>query len=50
MTEKSKMLSGELYNPNDPVLVSERHPSRIHGQKINQLSYDSKKERKLLFH
>lgn len=49
MTEKSKMLSGELYNPNDPVLVKERHKARLLFQKINQLSDDHKKERKQLF-
>jgi maltose O-acetyltransferase len=50
VTEKLKMLSGELYNPNDSVLVSERHRARILFQKINQLSDDSKKERKQLLH
>ena len=50
MTEKSKMLSGELYNPNDPVLISERHRARILFQKINLLSDDSKKERKKLLY
>ena len=49
MTEKAKMLSGELYNPNDPVLVAERHKARILFQKINQLSDDDKKERNGLF-
>ena len=50
MTEKSKMLSGALYNPNDPVLISERHRARILFQKINLLSDDSKKERKKLLY
>lgn len=50
MTEKSKMLSGELYNPNDPVLVAERHRARLLFQKINQLNDDSKKERKKLLY
>jgi len=50
MTEKSKMLSGELYNPNDQVLVSERHRARLLFQKINQLNDDSKKERKKLLY
>lgn len=48
MAEKSKMLSGELYNPNDPVLVAERHRARLLFQKINQLSEDQKKERSSL--
>ena len=50
MTEKSKMLSGELYNANDKVLVAERHRARILFQKINQLSDDSKKERRQLLY
>jgi len=50
MTEKSKMLSGELYNPNDPVLVAERHRARLLFQTINQLNDDSKKERKKLLY
>jgi len=50
MTEKSKMLSGALYNPNDKLLISERHRARMLFQKINQLNDDSKKERdKLLY-
>lgn len=48
MTEKTKMLSGELYNANDQELVEERHRARILFQKINQLNDDDKKERNLL--
>ena len=44
------MLSGELYNANDKVLVAERHRARILFQKINQLSDDSKKERRQLLY
>lgn len=48
MTEKTKMLQGELYNPNDPILIAERHQARVLFQKINRLDDDSKKERKQL--
>ena len=48
MSEKTKMLSGELYNPNDRELVEERHRARILFQKINLLNEDSKKERNKL--
>ena len=50
MNEKNKMLSGQLYNPNDRTLVEERHKARILFQKINSLSDDQKKERKKLFY
>lgn len=50
MTEKSKMLSGALYNPNDKQLVAERHRARMLFQKINQLNDTSKKERDKLLH
>jgi len=49
MTEKTKMLSGELYNPNDRELVAERHKARIGFQKINSLTDEHKKERNKLF-
>lgn len=48
MTEKTKMLAGELYNPNDPELIAERHEARLLFQKINRLDENSKKERKQL--
>ena len=48
MTEKEKMLSGELYNAADPVLVKERHKARLLTQEINSLNEDAKKERKQL--
>jgi maltose O-acetyltransferase len=50
MTEKSKMLSGELYNPNDPVLVAERRQARLLFQRINQLSDNDKKIRNKLIY
>lgn len=50
MTEKSKMLAGDLYNPNDRTLVAERHKARIAFQKINSLTDEHRKERnKLLY-
>lgn len=48
MTEKEKMLSGELYNPMDAVLSSERSEARIKFQRINNLSDKEKKERNKL--
>jgi maltose O-acetyltransferase len=48
MTEKEKMLAGELYNAADPDLVQERHHARLLFQKINSLDEDSKKERRRL--
>ena len=50
MTEKDKMLSGQLYNPNDKTLVEERHSARVLFQEINRLSDDQKKERRRLFY
>ena len=48
MTEKEKMLAGELYNSGDPILVKERHRARMLTQQINSLNEDSKKERNQL--
>jgi maltose O-acetyltransferase len=48
MTEKEKMLAGELYNSGDPELVRERHKARLLTQQINTLNEDSKKERNRL--
>ncbi len=50
MTEKEKMLKGQLYNPNDKILLEERHKARILFQKINSLSDDHKKERRKLIY
>ena len=49
MAEKTKMLAGDLYNPNDPVLISERHKARLLFQEINAMTDDNKKERNKLF-
>ena len=48
MTEKEKMLAGELYNAADPVLVKERHKARLLTQQINSLNENAKKERNQL--
>lgn len=44
------MLSGALYNPNDPVLTAERHRARLLFQKINKLSDEDKKQRRKLLY
>ena len=50
MTEKEKMITGEMYNPMDTQLVSERHHARILCNKINKMPEDVKNERdKLLY-
>ncbi|MET2984755.1 sugar O-acetyltransferase [Aureibaculum conchae] len=42
-TQKEKMLSGELYNPNDKELIKERHHTRLVFRKINQISNNDTK-------
>ncbi len=49
MTEKEKMLSGQLYNPMDSTLSKERYVARLKFQKINSLADDQIKERNKLF-
>ncbi len=49
MTEKEKMLSGQLYNPMDSILSKERYRARLKFQKINSLTDDQIKERNKLF-
>ncbi len=49
MTEKEKMLSGQLYNALDKTLSAERHHARMLFQKINQLGEESIEGRKDLF-
>jgi len=48
MTEKEKMLRGELYNPLDKELVSERIEARLLQQKLNTCLADNGKELKRL--
>jgi maltose O-acetyltransferase len=50
MTEKEKMLAGEMYNPYNKELVSDRHTCRLLFQEFNYLKEDKKKLRfKLLY-
>ena len=50
MTEKEKMLSGQLYDASDPTLALERHETRSLLQKANQMSEDHKERRNKLFY
>lgn len=50
MTEKEKMLSGQLYDAGDPELTEERHQARLLFQKINQIGDDKKEVRNRLFY
>jgi len=45
MTEKEKMIAGEMYNPSDALLTSERHQARLLFQEINSLNEDSVEKR-----
>ena len=50
MTEKEKMIAGNLYNPSDDQLTEERHKARLLFQNINNLNENFKTERnKLLY-
>lgn len=50
MTEKEKMLAGQMYNPLDKELVQERHNARILFQEINNLDDNSKTKRNTLLY
>jgi len=50
MTEKEKMLSGNLYNAGDSELSLERQKARLLFQKINSLGENNKQERNKLFY
>ena len=50
MTEKQKMLNGDMYDPMDPELVEARHRGRILFQKINLMTDDQKTERDALLY
>ncbi len=45
MTEKEKMLAGELYDPLDPVLVAERLRTRLLIKELNDSREDQIEER-----
>jgi len=45
MTEKEKMLAGEMYNPLDPTLVLERENARLIFQEFNKMDDSQKKDR-----
>lgn len=48
MTEKEKMLAGELYNSSDAELVALRKQARIYRQKVNQAELDADKRTALM--
>lgn len=50
MTEKEKMLSGQLYDASDPLLTAERERARLLFYRINQLPESRKEERDELFY
>ena len=50
MTEKEKMLSGQLYDSSDPELCRERDRARLLFQKINTMKDDVKEQRDELFY
>lgn len=50
MTEKEKMLAGEMYDPMDPELVDGRLNARLLFQKINLIQDDEKPRRDTLFY
>ncbi len=50
MTEKEKMLSGEMYNPMDSQLVEDRLKARILFQEINQINDNDKVKRDATFY
>lgn len=50
MTEKQKMISGQMYDPLAPELVADRHKARLQFQEINRLDEDQKERRNHLLH
>lgn len=49
MTEKQKMLAGEMYNPSDPELTKERQTVRLLFQEFNSLN-ENQAEKEILFY
>ncbi|MBC6425850.1 MAG: sugar O-acetyltransferase [Ekhidna sp.] len=50
MTEKEKMIAGEMYNAKDPELIADRKRARLLFQQINRMNENAKEERDLLFY
>lgn len=50
MTEREKMLAGQMYDPLDPQLLREREAARVLFKKINDLPEERKPERDKLFY
>ena len=50
MTEKEKMLSGQMYDSSDPILVAERHNARLLFQKFNSMGDEDKEQRDKLMY
>ena len=50
MSEKEKMLRGEMYDPLDPLLIKERHEARLLFHRINAMNENEKEERDALFY
>ena len=50
MTEKQKMLAGEMYDPLDTELVQEREQAKLLFQKINTLDETQKEKRQKLLY
>ncbi len=48
MTEKQKMISGELYTPKDPQLLKERQDAQLLFQEFNTLDETKKAQRQKL--
>jgi maltose O-acetyltransferase len=48
MTEKQKMLAGEMYDPSDDVLFNEREQAKLLFQEINNLNETQKEKRNKL--
>lgn len=48
MTEREKMLAGEMYKPSDPDLTKNRHRTRLLFQKFNSLNEEQVEERKAI--
>ncbi|WP_159021824.1 sugar O-acetyltransferase [Formosa sp. L2A11] len=49
MTEREKMLAGELYRPSDPQLAQERLRAKLLFQKANNLNENFRKERNAIY-